>query len=308
MAYKVCLDAGHYGDYYNQSPVLKTYYESNMTWTLHNYLADELKTWGIGVVKTRTSKAKDLELTARGRKAKGCDLFISVHSNAASSSSAKHVSVITMRSNSRETYDDKSIAFAKVIGPAVADVMGTTTNIYSREYVGDRDGNGYWDDEWYGVLQGAKLVKVPAIILEHGFHTNLAQAKWLSVDANLKKLAVAEAAAIASYFGIKTKPSGEAAPTPAPSSSKIVNCTGYATNFDKVVAGTYKINSPDGILELRNSANVAAKKLVSMKNGEKVTCYGYYSLFNKMKWYLVQYKSGNVTYVGFCYSGYLKSK
>lgn len=305
MAYKVCLDAGHYGKY-NQSPVLKTYYESDMTWKLHNYLADELKAWGIDVVKTRTSQDKDLELTARGRAAKGCNLFISLHSNAASSSTAKHAVGIFMRSNSRETYDEKSKEFAQKMASIVANVMGTTYNTYCREYIGDRDGNGYQDDEWYGVLQGAKTVKVPGIILEHGFHTNLAQAKWLSVDANLKKLAVAEAAGIANYLGIKTKPGTTTTSNPAPASPKTVSATGYATNFDKSIAGTYKISSPDGILELRNSANVAAEKLVSMKNGEKAVCYGYYSLFNKMKWYLVQYKSGNVTYTGFCYSGYLK--
>ena len=32
---KVCLDAGHVGSKYNQSPVVKTYYESAMVWTLH---------------------------------------------------------------------------------------------------------------------------------------------------------------------------------------------------------------------------------------------------------------------------------
>ena len=32
---KVCLDAGHVGSKYNQSPVVKTYYESAMVWSLH---------------------------------------------------------------------------------------------------------------------------------------------------------------------------------------------------------------------------------------------------------------------------------
>lgn len=298
MAYKVCLDAGHYAKY-NQSPVLKSYYESDMTWKLHNYLADELKSWGISVVKTRTSQAKDLELVSRGYKSKGCDLFISIHSNAASSSTAKHVSVISMRSNAAETYDDKSLAFSKVIGPAVANVMGTTYTIYQRAADGwDRDGNGKYDDEWYGVLQGAKQAKTPGIILEHGFHTNLAQAKWLSEDANLKKLAVAEAAVIAKYFGIKAK-AGTAA-------AKIVNATGYATHFDAKIAGKYKIQSPDGVLNLRNCANVASKILTAMKTGETVQCYGYYSIFNKTKWYYVVYKKGSATYTGFCSSSYLK--
>lgn len=303
MAYKVCLDAGHYGKY-NRSPVLSSYYESDMNWKLHNFLADELKSWGIDVVKTRTSQNNDLELTARGRKAKGCNLFISIHSNAASSSSAKYAVAIYMRDNARQTYDDKSRAFAPKLAAAVANTMGTTYTTYSKAYSGDRDGNGLQDDEWYGVLQGAKLVGVPGIIMEHGFHTNLAQAKWLSSDANLKKLAVAEAACIANYFGIKTKPNGTT--VKVPTTNKVVNTTSYATNFDKGIAGTYKVNSSDGVLQLRNAANVGSKILATMKNGEKVQCYGYYSWFNNRKWYLVEYRSCNVKYTGFCHSGYLK--
>ena len=40
MAVKVCLDAGHYGKY-NRSPAVSSYYESDMTWKLHNYLKKE---------------------------------------------------------------------------------------------------------------------------------------------------------------------------------------------------------------------------------------------------------------------------
>ena len=39
---KICLDAGHYGKY-NRSKVVPEYYESEMNWKLHNYLAEELK-------------------------------------------------------------------------------------------------------------------------------------------------------------------------------------------------------------------------------------------------------------------------
>ncbi|MBR6628058.1 MAG: N-acetylmuramoyl-L-alanine amidase [Lachnospiraceae bacterium] len=48
MAVKVCLDAGHYGKY-NRSPAVSSYYESDMTWKLHNYLKKELEAFGIGV-------------------------------------------------------------------------------------------------------------------------------------------------------------------------------------------------------------------------------------------------------------------
>ena len=64
MAYKICLDAGHYGKY-NRSKVVPEYYESEMNWKLHNYLAEELEQLGFAVIKTRENQEKDLGLTAR---------------------------------------------------------------------------------------------------------------------------------------------------------------------------------------------------------------------------------------------------
>ena len=44
---KVCLDAGHVGSKYNQSPVVKTYYESAMVWSLHLKLKAALGEMGV---------------------------------------------------------------------------------------------------------------------------------------------------------------------------------------------------------------------------------------------------------------------
>ena len=54
--------------------------------------------------------------------------------------------------------------------------------------------------EYYGVLQGATKVGVPALILEHSFHTNTDMTNWLLERNNLKKLAATEAAVIKQYF------------------------------------------------------------------------------------------------------------
>lgn len=71
MAVKVCLDAGHYGKY-NRSPAVSSYYESDMTWKLHNYLKKELESFGIVVVTTRTNQNTDRALYERGAASKGC--------------------------------------------------------------------------------------------------------------------------------------------------------------------------------------------------------------------------------------------
>lgn len=81
---KICLDAGHYG-YYNQSPANKSYYESKMVWKLHLKLKKCLESYGVQVITTRPEQEKNLALFDRGTKAAGCDLFLSLHSNAVGS-------------------------------------------------------------------------------------------------------------------------------------------------------------------------------------------------------------------------------
>ncbi len=200
----VCIDAGHYGKY-NVSPVNRAYYESVQMWRLHELLAAELRKRGVTVVLTRQSQAADLSLISRGKKAKGCDLFLSLHSNAASTESVDYPVAMVLRPNARTTIDEKSAEIGLNLAKVVQGVMGTTqgARTATRASGNDRDGNGIKDDEYYGVLEGARRVGVPAVILEHSFHTNRRATDWLLVDANLQRLAKAEADAITAWLGAK---------------------------------------------------------------------------------------------------------
>ena len=193
MAVNVCLDAGHYGKY-NRSPAVSSYYESDMTWKLHNYLKKELEAFGIGVVTTRTNQNTDRALYERGAASKGCNLFISVHSNAVGNGVNENVDypVAYVLLNGSST--DIGLKLAKVVEA----VMGTAQSGRTATRQGT---NG----EYYGVLRGANAVGTPGIILEHSFHTNTRATKWLSSDSNLQKLAKAEAECIASYYGVTKK-------------------------------------------------------------------------------------------------------
>lgn len=206
----VCLDAGHYGKY-NRSKVVPAYYESDMNWKLHLKLKAELEKYGIEVRTTRTDKDKDLALEARGKASKDCDLFLSLHSNAADSESVNYV-VCMHQIDDNCPIDDESKALAGMLSKCVASVMGgVKAQTWSKASSADRDGNGYKDD-YYGVLRGAHSVGTAGVIIEHGFHTNTAQAKWLLEEANLDKLAKAEAALIAEYYGMtktEEKPTAE---------------------------------------------------------------------------------------------------
>ncbi len=86
---KICLDSGHYGKY-NQSPAVPKYYESDMAWKLHLKLKTYLEEFGIEVLTTRINQKQNLGLTTRGKAAKGCDLLLSIHSNAATKESVDY--------------------------------------------------------------------------------------------------------------------------------------------------------------------------------------------------------------------------
>ena len=187
---KICLDAGHYGKY-NQSPAVPKYYESDMAWKLHLKLKGYLEDYGIEVVTTRKNQNENLGLTARGKKAEGCDLLLSIHSNAVGDKVNETV--------------DYPIAFVPINGSAdklgklLAECIEQTMNTkQTSKSESKKSEKGNWD--YYSVINGATSVGVPGIILEHSFHTNTKATKWLLDDSNLDKLAKAEAEVIAKYF------------------------------------------------------------------------------------------------------------
>ena len=187
---KICLDAGHYGKY-NQSPANRHYYESKMTWKLHLLQKKYLEEYGIKVITTRESQEKDLSLYERGASSKGCDLFISDHSNAVGTGINNDV--------------DYPAAYCAIdgradgIGMALAQCVERVMRTRQPARIEHRRGQ---HGDYYGVLRGATAVGTPGLILEHSFHTNAQIADWLLQEKNLERLAREEAAAIALYYGI----------------------------------------------------------------------------------------------------------
>lgn len=199
---KICIDPGHYGKY-NRSPGVPEYYESEMVWKLSNMQKRYLEALGHTVILTRTNPDKDLALVTRGKKSKGCDLFISNHSNAVGGGMNENVSytaVYHLVDDTTTKADDISKDFAYKIAPVIANIMGISYKVLTRKAESDRNGDKIKNDNYYGVLHGARLVNTPGLILEHGFHTNTATVKWLLKDENLERLAKAEAECIDKFF------------------------------------------------------------------------------------------------------------
>lgn len=189
---KICLDAGHYGKS-NRSPAIPAYYESEMNWKLHLLLKKYLEQYGIEVITTRADQATDMGLKARGQVSKGCNLFLSIHSNAVGSAVNEAVDyplVIV-------PIDGSGTDIGNKLAKCIEETMGTTQKCNVWDKKSDSGKN------WYGVINGADSVGVPGLILEHSFHTNTRSANWLSDDANLDKLAKAEAEVIASHYGVQ---------------------------------------------------------------------------------------------------------
>ncbi len=194
MKTKIVVDAGHYGTK-NVSPVVPDYCESKQMWKLQELLVSELKKYGFDPIPTRKKQTQDLEVTCRGKLASDAKLFVSLHSNAVpegGSEKTDHVSVYA-------PYDGRndSHRLAGRLAACVAELMCVKGYVKTR-----KSAKGDW--EYYGVLRGASSVGCPLyFILEHSFHTNKNSCLWLLDDNNLKKLAVAEAAVIADWFGMK---------------------------------------------------------------------------------------------------------
>lgn len=197
----VCLDPGHDNQWYNPSPVVSGYFEGKQMWQLAGYLKNALEGYGIQVRMTKSQVNQTLDLVPRGELSRDADLFISLHSNAATTALPDWVLVMYQVPDGKPELSEKSQEFASFIAPAAARVMEVSFQTYALESSADRDGNGQ-PDNYYGVLRGAHKVDTVGVIIEHGFHTNEYCAKWLLEEENLQQLAREEAKAIAQWFDI----------------------------------------------------------------------------------------------------------
>ena len=133
-------------------------------------------------------------------------------------------------------------------------------------------------------------------------------AKWLLNENNLKKLAKAEAKAIAvDWFGLAKK--GDATASKPVTSKK---ATEAASGKNDSLKGKYKVVSCSW-LNIRNGAGAEKDEkgndkhpvMVAIPAGTEVMCYGYYTEVKSVKWLYVQFTFEGITYTGFASSKHL---
>ncbi len=198
----VWLDPGHDSAKANPSPVNSRYFEGTQMWLLAGFLREELEALGVPVKVTKERVDQKVGLTERGGMSKGGALFLSLHSNAASAQGPDWVLALHQVEDGDPELTRKSKSAAEALGAAAAEVMGLSWKSYAVKSDSDRNKNGLPDD-YYGVLRGARFVGTPGVILEHGFHTNPANAAWLLQEKNLRALARAEAKTLAEWLEVR---------------------------------------------------------------------------------------------------------
>ena len=241
MAIKILLDPGHDKAKYNQG-VVPEYWEGARMWRLYQLLRPALEKRGFIVGGTKTRCDQALTVTQRGAMARGYHALISLHSNACGTESVDRPVFIHFVDDDCGKIDDTSKDLAKCLAKVVAEVMGTSQpQQYSKLSVRDRDHDGQKNDDHYGVLFAAHQAGVPAVIVEHSFHTNRRAAQWLLSDDNLAKLAEAEADALAEYYGVTGSTgssAGSSAEAPAAKPGKTIDAVAK-----EVIAGKWGVGA-----------------------------------------------------------------
>lgn len=190
---KICIDAGH-GLGYNPSPADSRYSEGTQMFLLQKYLKAALQEYGFEVVCTRNQVEESPSLYDRAAVGRGCDLLLSLHTNAVGSDVNENVDYVCVF---YPISGDKA-DLAEALSELIASVMGTKQQPQIRKKV-----NSTGTADYYGILRHAAENGTSALLLEQSFHTNTAATRWLLNDENLRRLADAQAALLAEYFGLE---------------------------------------------------------------------------------------------------------
>ena len=188
----VVLDPGH--DSKHAGAYGNGVHEEVATLKIARYCKEELEQYGgITVYMTRESAAcpfpnskdniDDIKQRTAWAKTKGADVFVSFHLNSNDSSSP----------NGAEVYYPKTSSG----GAALAQkIQGELVSLGLKN-------RGTKANETLAVINSSMKNGFPGVLIEHAFVSNSSDANnYLNSDAKLKKLGVADAKGIASYFGL----------------------------------------------------------------------------------------------------------
>lgn len=207
----VVLDPGHDGTHGGSSA--NGFVEAQLNLKIAQYCKAELEEYyGVTVYMTRDSascpngggnKKSCLQRRADIARDMGANLFVSLHNNYSSASSASGAEIWYPNQN----YNPWT---SQVGGSAASKILEqlTSLGLHNRgTQIRNANEDKYPDGsaaDYYAVIRHCKEYGIPGIIVEHAFMSNSSDAaNFLSNDEGLKKLGVADATGIAQYYGLK---------------------------------------------------------------------------------------------------------
>ena len=249
--YKVFIDPGHGG--YDNGAVQNGVFEDEINLQIAQKIEAKLKAKGVQVKMSRYDDTY-LSLTERTTMANnwGSDIFVSIHQNSATSSSA----------NGIETYYHSSRQDSKELAVEIQNDLIQSTNATNR---GVKTAN-------YSVIQTASM---PSNLVECGFISNPTEAKNLSSSSYQDKVAEGIVSGIMDYLATNVILNN--------SGSNNSNNSGNS-NATTTQTGTIKVN---GALNVRSGAGTSYSVIGSLSNGAKVEI-----VETSGSWYKIKYGSG----------------
>lgn len=170
---KILIDPGHGGN--DSGAVGCGYKEKDIVLKAALYIGGRLQSLGAEVQYTRTDDTNPGEPQERGKLAKGCDYFLSLHCNG-SKSPAAHGSECWC--NAGESFAYTESRFAECLGKFFSWRGIKSKNCATEEEI-PRPYDSKWRftttyscTDWYGVLRGCASVGVSGDLLEVFFITN----------------------------------------------------------------------------------------------------------------------------------------
>ncbi|MDO5423538.1 MAG: N-acetylmuramoyl-L-alanine amidase [Eubacteriales bacterium] len=208
----IVLDPGHGGWDSGASRTWNgvTYKESEIALKIAKATKTELETYsGVKVYLTRSSDVYvDLSDRVEYAASVGATALISQHINstATDSTTATGAEVMVSSGNYRPIQAEETKAIAEAILAQLSSIGFTNRGlVYRLSETGNTYENGELAD-YYAIVRQSVLAGFPGMIVEHGFVSNPSDCeKYYGSNAKIKALGVADATAIANYYGLKKK-------------------------------------------------------------------------------------------------------
>jgi len=202
----IVLDPGHGGSDNGACNSSLGTNEKNSNWEITLACKAYLENYeNVKVIMTRANRDEYSSLSARVEVAKvnEADLFVSLHNN----STSYDVSAV----NGCEVYRSVVEPFASNTNQLAADICANLAALgLTNRGVKTRKSTYLPDDDYYTVIADCVMNGIPSLIVEHAFVNNKFDAGFLNSPSKLKAMGEADAKAIAKYFNLKWKGTGNA--------------------------------------------------------------------------------------------------